>query len=94
MFRRSNNSFFSNIALNSKILGIKSRNPSQVLLFLLIGLSFSYTYVNSHVEATWAATFEDTINVGKGLIALSFNPRDGNLYAATEISGNVSIIEP
>ena len=41
-----------------------------------------------------AATLEDTINVGEGLIAISFNPRADNLYAATEISDNVSIIEP
>ena len=60
----------------------------------MIVLSFSYTYVIWYVESTWAATFEDTLNVGEGLIALSFNASDDNLYAGTEISGNVSIIEP
>jgi len=63
-------------------------------LLLTKGLTFSYRYVISDVESTWAATLEDTINVGEGLIALSFNPSDDNLYAATELTDNVSIIEP
>ncbi len=40
------------------------------------------------------ATLEDTINVGEGPIALAFNPSDDNLYVATEITGNVSTVEP
>ena len=62
---------------------IESRNPASVSLLLMIVLSLSYTYVISDAESTCGATLKDSINVGEGLIALSFNPCDDNLYAAT-----------
>jgi hypothetical protein len=56
-------------------------------------LSFTYTYVISNVESNCAGTPKYTITVGEGLIASSFNPSHNSLYEATEIPGNVSIVE-
>ncbi len=87
----NNNSYF---ASETKVVKIKSTNQLHVLLLLTIVFAFFYLNINSGIEATWAATLEETITVGEGPIALAFNPSDDNLYVVAEITGNVSIIEP
>jgi len=83
----------SGVAPKSKVIGKKSRNQAHVLILLTIVFSFSCSFVNSGIQATWAATIEDTIIVGEGPVALAFNPGDDNLYVANFNSGNVSIID-
>jgi YVTN family beta-propeller protein len=56
-------------------------------------LLFSYSYISSGIQPIWAATLEDSITVGEGLIALAFNPSDDNLYAANFNSNNISVID-
>jgi YVTN family beta-propeller protein len=80
----------TNAAPKSKFVGI---NPVQVLLVLLTIMSFTSLYIISGIQASLAATLEDTITVGEGPIALAFNPSDDNLYVANFNSANVSIID-
>ena len=83
----------SNTIPKSRVIGIKTRNKIEVLFGLTIVLSFSYLYIISGIQTTWAATLEETIAVGEGPIALAFNPSNDNLYVANFKDGNVSIID-
>jgi YVTN family beta-propeller protein len=82
-----------NIALIPKVIGIRSVNPAQVLIGLILIFSFWYFFSVSGIQASLAATLEDTITVGEGPIALAFNPSDDNLYVADFVSANISTID-
>ena len=83
-----------NTESKSKVIGMKSGNKAQLLLGLTIFLSFSYFYIVSGIQTTWALTLGETIAVGQSPIALAFHPSNDNLYVDTETSGNVSVIDP
>ena len=82
------------IASRLRVIGIRSVNPAQVLIGLILVFSFYYFFTISGIHSSSAATIEETITVGEGPIALAFNPSDDNLYVATETSGSVSVIQP
>ncbi len=83
---------YSNVTAKSKVLDIKSRNQTHIILLMVV-LSFSYSYFISGIQSTWAATLENTITVGEGPSALAFNPSDDNLYMANFNSGDISTID-